>query len=200
MGNRVYLNQSTNTFVVLSYAGGTKYFHRLTETVLKNYVTVDGKNIEFEHELYSVIQVVREPVSRYMSWFDKQYIKPMWKSTDVDFVKWSNRLITKQWIDNFFEQARHYCHYDGHTNFQSIWPKFSLAAIWREDWQYLKMSDINPYFLKQPSIDLFRDPKEYVGVWESLEPTVKDYALKKIEDLYATEIEWYNNLNFIKID
>lgn len=198
MSNRLYLDQSSKTFIVLSYAGGTKYFRHLTETVLKNYVAVNGQGIPLAQHNYTVIQVVREPVSRYMSWFDKQYIKPMWKTSDIDFVKWANKLITKQWIDTFFEQAQYHCHYDGHTNFQSVWPKFSLATIWREDWLYLKMSDINPYFLKQPSIELFRDPTEYVGVWESLEPTVKDYALKKIEDLYATEIDWYNNLNFIK--
>lgn len=200
MSNRVYLDQTTNTFIVLSYAGGTKYFRRLTETVLKNYVAVNGQEIPREQQSYPVIQVVREPLSRYMSWFDKQYIKPMWKPTDIDFVKWCNKLITKEWIDEFFEQAQYHCHYDGHTNFQSVWPKVSLASIWREDWQYLKMSDINPYFLNQPSIDLFRDPKEYVGVWESLEPKMKDYALTKIKDLYTVELEWYNDLNFIKID
>ena len=200
MSSRLYLDQERKLFVVLSYAGGTKYFRQLTELSLKSFVPVDFKGTSPIHKTYEVIQVVREPISRYMSWFDKQHIKPMWKKTDIDFSKWVNRLITKEWADSFFNQAKYSCHYDGHTNFQSIWPKINMASIWNENWQYLKMEDINPFFLKEPSIEIFRDPREYIGVWETLNPVMKDYVLSKIKDMYDLEIDWYNSLNFIKID
>lgn len=200
MSNRLYLDQSKKQFVVLSYAGGTKYFRQLTETRLKTFVPVNGSSVSPAQSKFDVIQVVREPIPRFMSWFDKQYIKPMWKQKDIDFTRWTNRLMTKTWIDNFFKELTYFCHYDGHINFQSVWPKVNLASLWRDDWSFLKMEDINPYFLNQPKFDLFKDPKEYTGVWEVLNDDIKEYTMSKIEEVYSPELDWYNRLNFIKID
>lgn len=199
MSNRLYLDQNQKLFVVLSYAGGTKYFRHMTETKLKNFVSVNGNSLREIHASYSVIQIVRDPVSRYMSWFDKQYIRPKRRPGDTNFTFWINRLMTTSWIDQFFETAQKECHYNGHTNFQSVWPKLQLPIIWKDDWQYLKMEDINPYFLNEPKVSIIRDPKEYIGVWEVLEKSKKKYTISKIKELYKSDIDWYNSLNFIKI-
>lgn len=199
MSNRLYLNQDQKLFVVLSYAGGTKYFRHLTETRLNTFVPVDGNSISPRQSSYNVVQIVREPMSRFISWFDKQYIKPRWKKTDQSLDQWINTLITTQWIDEFTERHQYFCHYDGHTNFQSIWPKAYLPSIWREDWQYLKMEDIKPYFLNESKFKIFRDPNEYIGVWDVLDRSKTKYFISKIENIYKPDIDWYNSLNFVKI-
>jgi hypothetical protein len=199
--NRLYLDETNNRFVLLSYAGGTKYFRHLTETKLSGYTPVNGRSLAPIQLTYSVIQIVRDPLARYMSWFDKQYIKPMYRRhyNNFEFKEWINNLITKEWIDNYFKLARASIHYDGHTNFQSVWPKMHLPALYNDspNWQYLKMEDIRPFFLNEKSFDPFRDPKEYVGVWDLLDSNIKEYFINVIKDTYNYEIQWYNNLEFI---
>lgn len=197
--NRLYLDQKNNRFVLLSYAGGTKYFRHLTETKIENFVPVNGHSLSPIQLTYDVIQIVRDPLTRYMSWFDKQYIKPMYryKYSAIDFEEWINSLITKEWIDEYFALAKLTCHYDGHTNFQSVWPKMHLSALYNENWKYLKMEDIRPYFLGEATFNPFRDPKEYAGVWELLDSNIKDYLIDNIKVMYEHDIQWYNNLNFI---
>lgn len=197
--NRLYLDQKNNRFVLLSYAGGTKYFRHLTETKIENFVPVNGHSLSPIQLTYDVIQIVRDPLTRYMSWFDKQYIKPMYRSkySAIDFEEWINSLITKEWIDEYFALAKLTCHYDGHTNFQSVWPMMHLSALYNENWKYLKMEDIRPYFLGQETFNPFRDPKEYAGVWELLNLDIKDYLINNIKVMYEHDIQWYNNLNFI---
>lgn len=199
MGNRVYLNQEKQVFVILSYAGGTKYFRHLTETKLRQYVPVNGHSLSPAQVSFDVIQVVREPVSRYMSWFDKQYIKPLYRKNKTgDFTGWINSMITKEWVDNWIKTARYLCHYDGHTAFQSMWPKVNMPFLYRDDWKYLEMENINPYFLGEPKKDLIRDPNEYTGVWEVLDQNVQQHMIDCLKDMYAYEIDWYNNLKFIQ--
>jgi hypothetical protein len=59
------------------------------------------------------------------------------------------------------------------------------------------MEDIRPFFLNEKSFDPFRDPKEYVGVWDLLDSNIKEYFINVIKDTYNYEIQWYNNLEFI---
>ena len=199
MSNRLYFDQQNKLFVVLSYAGGTKYFRHLSETKLKNFVPVNANNLSPAQTNCDVIQIVREPLSRYMSWFDKQYIKPIYaKNKSIDLHSWVNNTLTQSWADEFFADAKESCHYDGHTAFQSIWPKVNMKAIYRDDWKYLRMEDINPYFLNEQPIEILRDPKEYVGIWDVMAPTTKDYIIDKIKDIYKREIDWYHNLKFIQ--
>lgn len=195
--SRLYLDRDKKLFVVLSYAGGTKYFRQLTQSKLKNFIEANVNSISPVQQSFDVIQIVREPMSRYMSWFDKQYIKPMYRGSDIKFRSWVNNLITKTWIDEYVSKAVHSCHYDGHTNFQSVWPKAQLPLKQDVNWKYLKMEDINPYFLSEERFELFRDPAEYVGVWEVLNPTAKNYLLDKIKEIYAVELKWYENLTFL---
>lgn len=194
--SRVYINHKKKKIVILSYAGATKYFRHLSETKLKSYNPCNANHLTFEHRSYEIIQVVREPVSRYMSWFDKQYIKPKYRSK-VPFDEWVNNLLTIEWIDNFFEEAQYSLHYDGHTCYQSIWPKIHIKIIYDDSWKFLKMEDINPYFLKEEKFEVFRDPEEYIGVWEVLNKKSKDHLLAKIVKVYTPDIYWYNNLEFI---
>ena len=42
--NRLYLDQKNTRFVLLSYAGGTKYFRHLTETKLQDFIPVKSKS------------------------------------------------------------------------------------------------------------------------------------------------------------
>lgn len=202
MSNRLYLNQNKKLFVVLSYAGGTKYFRHITETRLKSFAPVNAVNLSPAQLDYDVIQIVREPLSRYMSWFDKQYIKALYRESNkpADLKTWVEGFFTKDWIDNFFNNAKIACHYDGHTAFQSIWPQVNMKGLYRDDWSYLRMEDINPYFLNQERAEILRDPKEYVGIWDVISEPTKEYTISKIKEIYKYELEWYNSLNFIKID
>lgn len=197
--NRLYLDQKNKKFVLLSYAGGTKYFRHLTETKIDNFVPVNGHSLTNKQLTYDVIQIVRDPLTRYMSWFDKQYIKPMYRFnySQLEFSNWINSYISKDWIDNYFALSKITCHYDGHTNFQSIWPKMHLPSLYNENWMYLKMEDIRPYFLGEESFNPFRDPKEYAGVWEILDEEIKVYLLDAIKDMYDYDLRWYNNLKFL---
>lgn len=197
--NRLYLDQKNKRFVLLSYAGGTKYFRHLTETKINNLVPVNGHSLTNKQLTYDVIQIVRDPLTRYMSWFDKQYIKPVYRFnySQLEFSNWINSYISKDWIDNYFSLSKITCHYDGHTNFQSIWPKMHLPSLYNENWMYLKMEDIRPYFLGEESFNPFRDPKEYAGVWETLDEEIKVYLLDAIKDMYDYDIRWYNNLKFL---
>jgi len=197
--NRLYLNQKNNRFVLLSYAGGTKYFRHLTETKINDFVPVNGHSISPIQLTYDVIQIVRDPLTRYMSWFDKQHIKPMYRTnySTINFEEWINTFITKEWIDEYFALAKLTCHYDGHTNFQSVWPKMHLSALYNENWKYLRMEDIRPYFLGEESFNPFRDPKEYAGVWELLNSNTKDYLVDTIKDMYEHDLNWYSTLSFI---
>lgn len=200
--SRLYINDTKKQIIVLSYAGGTKYFRHLTETQLTTYIACDGNTLNTYQQEYDAIQIVRDPVDRYLSWFDKQYIKPLWLSKFSDtssFDSWAYTYITKSWIDDYFAKAKVDLHYDGHTNFQSCWPKASLGLLYNNKgtWSYLKMEDIDPYFLNTNKFDLAKTPGQYIGISEALNPATYNYLIKNITQAYAYDIEWYANLDFI---
>lgn len=197
--SRLFINELEKTIVVLSYAGGTKYFRHLTETVLKKYKQFNATSLTDYYKDFRYIQIVRYPVERYMSWFDKQYIKPLFKEskTELTFAVWINQLITKEWIDQFIIEQQHFIHYDGHINFQSLWPKQSLKSVYNDSWEFLRMEDIDAHFLKGTPYISTRNSKEYAGVWELLDQTTKEYFLKNITEIYNYDIKWYNSRKLI---
>jgi hypothetical protein len=196
--SRIYINSDQKKIVILSYAGGTKYFRHLSESNTIPYTLANGNELQPIHKIFDVLQIVREPIARYMSWFDKQYVKPRFRSTtDLDFIEWATNTYTAEWFNNYFNDNEFRIHYDGHTNLQSIWPSTSLKYISEITWNYLKMEDIDRHFLGKDPIVPVRDPKEYVGVWDVIDPKIKDYAIGRIQQIYKPDIEWYNNLTFI---
>jgi hypothetical protein len=196
--SRIYINSDQKKIVILSYAGGTKYFRYLSDSNTIPYTLANGNDLQLLHKTYDVLQIVREPISRYMSWFDKQFVKPAFKlTTGVNFKDWVASKYTVEWFDNYFNEAEYTIHYDGHTNLQSIWPVIQFKKTLKADWNYLKMEDIDRYFLEKDAFTPVRDPKEYIGVWDIIDPNIKDHAVSCIQRMYKPDIEWYNNLTFI---
>ena len=59
------------------------------------------------------------------------------------------------------------------------------------------MEDINPYFLGQKYYKPKRNKDEYIGFWDTIDRDLKDYTLKRAQELYRADTEWYNNLVFM---
>jgi len=193
--SRIFYDNSENRLIVLSYAGGTKFFNPLATEL--GYIHLESVNNPGKPAY--ILQVVREPIQRWMSWFDKQHIKEIFqrsKSSNKTFHKWCHKHINKSFIDNYFETAYYKIHYDGHTAYQCYWPKIYLKRF-DTDWKYLRMEDINPYFLGKKIYKPKRDKNEYLGFWDIISPELRDYTLAKAHEIYKEDINWYNNLEFL---
>lgn len=193
--SRIFYDQKKNRLIVLSYAGGTKFFRPLAASL--GYTPLESINNPGHPEY--ILQVVRDPVQRFMSWFDKQYLKDLFRKTRLKnrhFHSWCQNTVTKEFLDSYFSTAHYTIHYDGHTVFQSYWPKIHLERF-NTEWRYLQMEDVNPYFLGQHTYKPKRDKKEYLGFWDTIHWDLKEYALQRTQKIYAVDIEWYNSLKFI---
>jgi len=193
--SRIFYNPPSNQIIVLSYAGGTKYFTPLANEL--GFHTLKPDVIPTQ-----VLQIVREPIQRWMSWFDKQYLTNLFRETRLSnkqFGQWCGKKVSKKFLDNYFKDAYYKIHYDGHTQFQSQWPRVALKEHLHCNWQYLEMENIDPYFLQSTTYKPKRTKSEYLGVWEAMNFELKEYALYKARELYNADIEWYNNLDFIRL-
>ena len=193
--SRIFYNPPNNQIIVLSYAGGTKYFTPLANEL--GFHKFDPTVVPTQ-----VLQIVREPIQRWMSWFDKQYLKNLFQKTRLSkkqFRQWCGKTMSKEFIDNYFKDAYYKIHYDGHTQFQGQWPYIALKDYLDCDWQYLEMENIDPYFLQSTAYKPKHNKSEYLGVWKTIDFELKEYALCKARELYTPDIEWYNNLDFIKL-
>jgi len=196
--SKLYIDDTNKKLYIFSYAGGTKFFRKMTEEKLHWIIPYDGNNLIPIHNDYEVVQIVRDPVQRYMSWFDKQYVKNHIRREKVTFVEtWMQNRFTKEWFENFLEHQRHGIHYDGHTCYQSLWPRHFLKFISDKEWKYLRMEDINRYFFDSKPYTPRRDPNEYVGVWDTLDQEIVDYVIAELEKIYEGDIKWYKSLDFI---
>jgi hypothetical protein len=195
--SRIFYDKNQNRLIVLSYAGGTKFFTPLAATL--GYTHLESVNNPGKPNY--ILQVVREPIQRWMSWFDKQYVKDLFQKTRMKnryFYSWCTKNINKKFIDDYFSTAYYKIHYDGHTAYQCYWPKIYLKRFDTE-WKYLQMENINPYFLNQKPYKPKRTKKEYIGLWEAMDNDLKEYTLSKANQIYAQDIEWYHNLDFIDL-
>lgn len=193
--SRIFYNPPNKQIIVLSYAGGTKYF-----TPLANELGLHT----FKPNVFptQVLQIVREPIQRWMSWFDKQYLTTIFRETKLSnkqFGQWCGKTVSKEFLDNYFKDAYYKIHYDGHTQFQCQWPRVALKEYLHCNWQYLEMENIDPYFLQSTAYKPKHTKSEYLGVWEAMHFELKEYALYKARELYNADIEWYNNLDFIRL-
>ena len=194
--SRIFYDKDQNRLIVLSYAGGTKFFTPLANEL--GYTELHSVNNPGNPNY--ILQIVREPVQRFMSWFDKQYIAEIFRKKKINnnyFTSWCLKNIDKQFIDDYFSTAHYKIHYDGHTAFQCYWPKIYLKKF-ECDWKYLQMEDINPYFLNTKPYRPKRNKEEYLGFWDTINPDLKEYTLFKTRELYQTDIDWYNSIKFIQ--
>jgi len=193
--SRIFHDKNQNRLIVLSYAGGTKFFTPLANSL--GYTTLDSVNNPSKPDY--VLQIAREPIQRFMSWFDKQHVKELFQKhrlKNKHFQSWCQKNIDKEFIDDYFSTAYYKIHYDGHTAFQCHWPKVVLKRF-NCEWKYLRMEDINPYFLGQKYYKPKRNKDEYIGFWDTIDRDLKDYTLKRAQELYRADTEWYNNLVFM---
>jgi len=196
--SKLYIDNTNKKLYIFSYAGGTKFFMKMLNEKLHWIVPYNGNNLSPENKDYEIIQVVRKPVQRYKSWFDKQYAKRLVKTQGiVDVESWIKEVFTKEWFEEFFSYQQYEIHYDGHTCFQSLWPRHFLKFISDKPWLYLRMEDINTHFFGTEPFAPRRDPKEYVGVWDILDQDVIDYVDQELVKIYNADIVWYNSLKFI---
>lgn len=196
--SKLYIDSTNKKLFIFSYAGGTKFFLKMTQERLHWITPYNGNNLSPAHTDYEVIQIVRQPIQRYKSWFDKQYVKRLVRlEKPKDTNTWIKNRFTKKWFEEFLKEQKCAIHYDGHTCYQSLWPKFFLKHITDKEWKYLKMEDLNRYFFKTKPFVPKRDPNEYVGIWDILDQDIIDFVDEKLEDIYKDEIVWYKSLNFI---
>lgn len=193
--SRIFYSPPNNQIIILSYAGGTKYFTPLANEL--GFETFSPTIVPTQ-----VLQIVREPIQRWMSWFDKQYLKNLFRTTGLPnkkFGDWCERTVTRKFLDRYFEDAYYKIHYDGHTQYQCHWPRVVLKDYLHCNWQYLEMENINPYFLQSKPYKPKHDKSEYLGLWKKMHFELKEYALYQARELYNADIEWYNNLDFISL-
>ena len=193
--SRIFYSPPNNQIIILSYAGGTKYFTPLGNEL--GFQTFKSNIVPTQ-----VLQIVREPIQRWMSWFDKQYLKNLFRTTGLSnkrFGDWCERTVTRKFLDRYFKDAYYKIHYDGHTQYQCHWPRVVLKDYLHCNWQYLEMENINPYFLQSKPYRPKHDKSEYLGLWKKMNFELKEYALYQARELYNADIEWYNNLDFISL-
>ena len=193
--SRIFYSPPNNQVIILSYAGGTKYFTPLANEL--GFQTFKSNIVPTQ-----VLQIVREPIQRWMSWFDKQYLKNLFRTTGLSnkrFGDWCERTVTRKFLDRYFKDAYYKIHYDGHTQYQCHWPRVVLKDYLHCNWQYLEMENINPYFLQSKPYRPKHDKSEYLGLWKKMNFELKEYALYQARELYNADIEWYNNLDFISL-
>ena len=93
--SRIFYDKDQNRLIVLSYAGGTKFFTPLANEL--GYTTLHSVNNPGNPNY--ILQIVREPVQRFMSWFDKQYIAEIFRKKKINnnyFTSWCLKNIDKQ--------------------------------------------------------------------------------------------------------
>lgn len=191
--SRIFHDKEQNRLIVLSYAGGTKFFNPLAQTLGYTHLN-HSKKPKPDY----ILQVVREPIQRWMSWFDKQFVTDIFRRTKLKhqkFDQWCKLNVTKQFIDDYFQHACYKIHYDGHTAFQCYWPKAFLKDF-KCEWKYLQMENINAHFLNQKPYIPKRDKAEYLGLWDIMDHELKEHTLAQARKMYAVDIDWYNNLKY----
>ena len=95
--SRIFYSPPNNQIIILSYAGGTKYFTPLANEL--GFQTFKSNIVPTQ-----VLQIVREPIQRWMSWFDKQYLKNLFRTTGLSnkrFGDWCERTVTRKFLDRY---------------------------------------------------------------------------------------------------
>ena len=173
------VNHDKGIIICCPFVCGTTFLHL--------YV---NKNEDYEHvrgnwhipENYNVVRVVRDPIQRFHSWYNKFVL-----ASNVWYQGPSNRFIETKIdennIEDWFAHFSTVMHYDGHTALQ----KYSHMSDKRFNIENIKY--INSSYLQK---FMGTKPENYVDlVYNTPHRNLID---KYLEDLYKIDINWMKEL------
>ena len=177
------VNHNKKIIIACPFMCGTTFLH--------SYVL---KNEDYEHVRgnwhipngYKVLRVVREPIQRFYSWYNKfVHLNDEWLNSGKN--RFHIERINKKNIESWFEKFSLLMHYDGHIGLQ----KYIHIVDYR--FNIDKIEYIHSYHLQN-----------FLGI-KSENYQTKNYSLplkkecdKYLYEFYKQDIEWIDNLRIIR--
>ena len=178
------VNHTKKQIICCPFVCGTSYLHL---HVLRNE--------DYEHyrgnwdipEDYTIYKIVRDPIQRWHSWYNKFIIENSIKPEDNTALVYINAAINKKNIKSWFDNFSCAMHYDGHTGLQ----------------KYLHYSDkrfnsLNEKFIASSHLQNFlgNSNKNYIDrIYNYKSRSEID---KYLYNLYQQDIDWIQGIEIIK--
>ena len=178
------INHNEKTVICCPFVCGTSY---LQVQILKN--------DNYEHyrgnwpipDDYRIYKVVRNPLQRWHSWYNKFIIKNKFPAGTNEALVFIDNSINKKNMQGWFDKFKVSMHYDGHTGLQKYLHKADK-----------RFNNNNTSYILSSHLQVFLGTSN-----KNFEDKIHDLPLRQridkyLQELYLEDIEWINSLEIVK--